>query len=118
MNIPDHHTVREAISFHGKFKSMTLSTDELLGEINMDEHADKSIHVLSSGQRQKIKLALAMYNNDILLLLDEPGTNLDENNYQWFANTFDQVKKSKLACIATNEERDAKLCDTAIWLAS
>ena len=72
--------------------------------------------MLSSGQKQKVKLALAICNTDPFLLLDEPGTNLDDHNYQWFKEKIKSVSDSKLICIATNEVRDLELCGQSIML--
>lgn len=116
MEVPDHLTVREMIDFHGRFKQLTASADDLIQDLQLEKSAHKYMHNLSSGQRQKVKLALAICNTDPLLLLDEPGTNLDESNYSWFADKIRRYQADKLICIATNESRDLVLCQETITM--
>ena len=111
MKVPEYLTVKELVNFHSQFKEMTVDTANLLGDLNLEKSTNKQFEKLSSGQKQKIKLALAIHNTDPLLLLDEPGTNLDESNYAWFKSKLGEVKQSKLICIATNENRDLDICD-------
>lgn len=116
MNVPGFLTTLELLQFHGKFKEMEFDPVEILKRIDLESVARKPFAQLSSGQKQKVKLALAIYNNDPLLLLDEPGTNLDNKNYDWFAGSLRSRKQSKLIFIATNEERDLELCDNEVNL--
>lgn len=116
MSLPGYLTIREIIEFHGNFKKMTLGIDHILEELNLSSDRGKRFEKLSSGQKQKVKLALAIFNTDPLLLLDEPGTNLDESNYGWFKRKIEEVRSSKLICIATNENRDASLCNMKLNL--
>ncbi len=116
MRVPEYLTVLELIQFHGKFKHLNKSPVELLSELNLKSSKNKQFEKLSSGQKQKVKLALAICNSDPLLILDEPGTNLDKTNYEWFGTKINQVRKSKLICIATNENRDLDLCDRELLL--
>jgi ABC-type multidrug transport system ATPase subunit len=44
----------------------------------LDELRGKRVDRLSSGQRQRLRLALGFLHDPRVLLLDEPGTSLDE----------------------------------------
>jgi len=114
MDLPGHLTVKEIIAFHASFKKMCLTEAELLTTLNLDKSKDQPIEYLSSGQQQKIKLALTIFNHDPLLLLDEPGSNLDDDNYAWFAKNLRANMSNKLICIATNERRDLDLCSAQL----
>jgi ABC-type multidrug transport system ATPase subunit len=49
-----------------------------IDDFALDELRGKRVDRLSSGQRQRLRLALGFLNDPAVVLLDEPGTSLDE----------------------------------------
>ena len=51
--------------------------DGVLGELGLSDFSGRHIHELSGGEFQKIRLARALAQTPVFLLLDEPAANLD-----------------------------------------
>jgi len=52
-------------------------TEELLGQVNLNEAADRRVKTYSKGMQQRLGLAQALMNRPDILLLDEPAAALD-----------------------------------------
>ena len=59
----------------------------------------------SSGQKQRLHLALAMGTASPVVLLDEPGSNLDQEGIQWMRSTMDAILEVSTVVVATNDEK-------------
>jgi ABC-2 type transport system ATP-binding protein len=78
----DQLRVREYLDFFAQAywmdkASAAARTNELLPLIHLEEYADKPVHVLSRGQKQRLAMARALVHRPKVLLLDEPASGLD-----------------------------------------
>jgi ABC-2 type transport system ATP-binding protein len=78
----DNLTAREYVRFFadayrlGAAKARARA-DELLELARLSEYADRPVHVMSRGQKQRLGLTRALVHEPQVLLLDEPASGLD-----------------------------------------
>jgi ABC-type multidrug transport system ATPase subunit len=75
---------------------------------------DSQIKTFSSGMKQRIKLGLALLDDRPLILLDEPGSNLDAQGKAWFYQLLDQMSTSQTLIIASNESAEIAYCNSSM----
>jgi len=71
---------------------------------------------LSGGQIQLIGLARAIYNDQKVLILDEPTNNLDFETKNKFIQFFNTIKKNKLIIIISHDRDLLSKCDNSYIL--
>jgi heme exporter protein A len=74
------------------------------------------LRALSTGQRQRVKLAYATLHDPGVLLLDEPGANLDEAGRAVVQKVVAAQRSRGIAIIASNDLRDLALADEKLAL--
>jgi heme exporter protein A len=74
------------------------------------------LKALSTGQRQRVKLAYATLHGPGVLLLDEPGANLDEAGRAVVQRVVAEQRARGIAIIASNDPRDLALADERLSL--
>jgi heme exporter protein A len=90
---------------------------ELLHILGLSKRGNDSIRTFSSGMKQRVKYLLALLHRPALLLLDEPGANIDEQGMNAILTLLKlHIEQSGGIIIATNEQRESALCDTLIQL--
>jgi ABC-2 type transport system ATP-binding protein len=70
-------SVRETLALFRSFFRSSISIDEAIAMVELQDKADIHLGKLSGGQKQRTYLACALINNPRLLFLDEPTTGLD-----------------------------------------
>jgi len=111
-------TLKEAAEFHFTHKAFSgiSNLKAFYDIIELETHVHKPLKSFSSGMLQKVKLGLALYSQSTFLLLDEPTSNFDAHNKQWFATHLEKVKANRLVVIASNEPEEIKLTSKQITL--
>jgi len=109
-------TAKEFLHFHKQFKPLTAAAgiDEILAVIGLEKSADKQIRYFSSGMKQRIKLAQAIFSDVPVVLLDEPCTNLDVSGYQLYHQLIEGYCKNKLVIVSSNDEHEMDFCATRL----
>lgn len=113
MEIVEELTLREFLSFHFTFKKplQGLDINTIISLTGLQQAADKPIEDYSSGMKQRVKLAQAIFANTPVLLLDEPCTNLDQQGVDQYRNWIEQYGKDRLVFVASNDEREYYFCN-------
>lgn len=90
---------------------------ELAARFGLAGHLDRTVKHYSTGMKQRLKIVLAALFDPPVLLLDEPGSNLDADGRAVLYSYLETVMKEKLVIIATNDPEEAKRCDGRVHLA-
>ena len=109
-------TVQELFDFHYQFKKPKIDIVDQLTFASFQKHLDKTFQNLSSGLINKVKLTLALFSDTPFLLLDEPCSNFDEENCQWYLNMIDRFCKNQLIIVASNSPIEYSFCSNHINL--
>ncbi|MEO6831160.1 MAG: ABC transporter ATP-binding protein [Chitinophagaceae bacterium] len=112
MDLPEELTLQEFFEFHFSFKKplQGCSISSIIEETGLVRAANKPIGDFSSGMKQRVKLAQAIFSEAALLLLDEPCTNLDENGVQQYLDWIERFGAGKTIIVASNEAREYRFC--------
>ncbi len=111
-------TGMENVEFAARARGIDMSsTLPLFETFGLHRHRGKALRHYSSGMRQRLKLILAVLHHPALLILDEPGSNLDAEGRRQFAAYIDSLRTRTAIIIATNDMEEARLCRGAVSLA-
>jgi heme exporter protein A len=87
-----------------------------LERVDLGSRAHDRVTALSSGMKQRLRLAFAVLHRPALLLLDEPGSHLDEQGKQTVERIVEDYRRDALVVLATNEEGECRLAKERIEL--
>ena len=118
LELIEEMTATEFLVFHSSFKPFlnNISIPDILRIIGLEKAAQKQIRYYSSGMKQRIKLAQAIFSDCPLLLLDEPCTNLDEYGYSLYHQLIDQYANGKTIIVSSNDVNEYKFCTEKIYV--
>jgi ABC-type multidrug transport system ATPase subunit len=118
LELVEELTTFEHFEFHAKFKSLTenLSIQEMIQLIGLEKSTHKQIRYFSSGMKQRLKLALAIFSTTPILLLDEPCSNLDKEGYALYKQLIQQYAMQKLIIVGSNDPEEYAFCTQQINL--
>ena len=114
-------TPAENLAFFAKVRGDDASAARIAGlleGVGLDPGRLSSLETrfLSTGQRQRLKLAFAALGRPAVLFLDEPSSNLDEAGRAIVAKIVAEQRRGGATVIASNDARDLGLADEVLSL--
>ncbi|MFM6969957.1 MAG: ATP-binding cassette domain-containing protein [Sediminibacterium sp.] len=116
LTLIEEMTALEFLAFHESFKSFMpgITPSSILETIGLTAAANKQIRYYSSGMKQRIKLAQAIFSDVPVLFLDEPCTNLDETGYALYHSLIQNYASNKLIIVSSNDSLEYNFCEEVI----
>ena len=106
VDLIEEFSLKEHVEFHFKFRSTPFSLDEIITRTNFQFSIDKKVQDFSSGMKQRLKLALAIFAKNKLLILDEPTSNLDQEGIEWYRDQILQKIGTCTIIVASNQRHE------------
>jgi ABC-type multidrug transport system ATPase subunit len=116
LELIEEMTLVEFLNFHSGFKNFLpgVDTEKIIGLLDLWEAAGKQIRYYSSGMKQRVKLAQAIFSNTVILLLDEPCSNLDVQGIELYHSLINDYCKERLVIVSSNDEVEYKFTNERI----
>ncbi len=106
LNLPELFQLHQRLGLLRSFQSYRQWVDRLAYTFD----PERQIKAFSSGMKQRVKLGLALLDDRPLILLDEPGSNLDQAGKDWMFSLMEQVAPDQTIVIATNDAEEKDFC--------
>lgn len=116
LDVVEEMTLQEFLQFHNQFKPFLpgISISHIVEEIGLAGAAAKQIRYFSSGMKQRVKLAQAIFSQTGMVLLDEPCSNLDAKGIQLYHTLIQSYCKDRLVIVCSNDEVEYSFCNEII----
>ncbi len=116
----DNKTVKQNIEIVKKSSRSSLSLEEVLKKVGMENTEDRIVHSLSGGEQQRIAIARLLYKKCSIILADEPTGSLDKKNTQIVMELLKDLNKNqkKTIVMVTHDETLLNEADRVIKIKS
>ena len=103
-------SVEEILKLFASFYSNSVSIDDLLELVGLQERRKAKYQHLSGGQKQRLSLALTLINDPELVFLDEPTTGLDPQARRALWEIVEQMRQQgKTVLLTTHYMEEAEV---------
>lgn len=116
LELIEEMTVTEFLHFHQQFKPFLsqLKIPEIIATVGLSKAANKQIRFYSSGMKQRVKLAQAIFSDVPVLLLDEPCTNLDAEGIALYQSLITTYGPGRMIIVSSNDPQEYSFCEHRI----
>lgn len=116
LELVEEMTLIEFLQFHASLKSWlpSFTSQQIITLLDLEKAVNKQVRYFSSGIKQRIKLAQAIFSDTAVVLLDEPCTNLDVAGIALYKDLVNTYCKNRLLIISSNDIQEYDFCDEKI----
>jgi heme exporter protein A len=114
LQLYDEFTGFENLTLAARIRGGRESSDEndnLLKRVGLFHCKDDRVGTYSSGMKQRLKYAFALLHRPLLLILDEPMSNLDAAGIDLVKEIVEEQKETGIMIAATNDAEEARMCE-------
>jgi len=118
LEVVEEMTLIELLNFHSGFKPFlsSITSEKIISILSLENAVNKQIRNYSSGMKQRVKLAQAIFSDVPVVLLDEPCTNLDAAGIQLYHSLINDYCKNRMVVVSSNDEVEFSFCKEKISL--
>jgi ABC-2 type transport system ATP-binding protein len=116
LDLIEEMTATEFLHFHSSFKPFlpSLTSAVILDAVGLSSAAQKQIRFFSSGMKQRLKVAQALFSDTPVMLLDEPCTNLDAEGIALYQRLIREYSGDRLVIVSSNDPQEYNFCEGKI----
>ncbi|HEY6194393.1 MAG TPA: ABC transporter ATP-binding protein [Candidatus Eisenbacteria bacterium] len=115
----EEFTATENLVFAGATRGLASpprAAAEALDEVGLGPRAGDRVAAFSSGMKQRLRIAFALLHRPPLLMLDEPGSHLDDAGREVVRAVVARQAARGLVLLATNDAQEVKLATARLEL--
>jgi ABC-type multidrug transport system ATPase subunit len=118
LEVVEEMTLIEFLDFHSGFKPFlsSVTSEKIISILGLENAVNKQIRNYSSGMKQRVKLAQAIFSDVPVVLLDEPCTNLDSAGIQLYHNLINEYCTNRLVVVSSNDEVEYGFCTSRLLI--
>jgi ABC-type multidrug transport system ATPase subunit len=114
LEVVEEMTVTEFLQFHHAFKPLDRPIPDIIEKMGLAAAAHKQIRYYSSGMKQRVRLAQALFSDTPIVLLDEPCTNLDADGIALYRRLIAEHAGGRMLIVSSNDRQEYDFCEQSI----
>jgi heme exporter protein A len=120
LQLYDEFSGLENLELLSRIRSNNFPIDERSSEflklVGLWDRRKDMVRTYSSGMKQRLKYAFALLHRPLVLILDEPTSNLDAEGVDVVKSVVENQKSSGILVVATNDAMEARWCGQELQL--
>jgi heme exporter protein A len=119
LNLYDELTALENLMFLSRVQGFNLKEKDMIekmDQVGLEKRASDLLGSFSSGMKQRLKYISALIKEPLVLLLDEPKANLDEEGILFLEKVVQDQKQRGILIWATSNKEEKEYGDQILQL--